>query len=97
MTISLSCFAYAKWRASERKYPCKLPSHAHARTLESACARLRDVHSKAALDRLASLVDDACEGSLHGYFRSLARHFAQPQHDKLMVMLLALREAMLAA
>lgn len=72
-------------------------SHAHAQTLESACAQLRDVHPQGELDRLASLVDDACEGNLHGYFRSLARHFAQPQHDKLMVMLLAMREAMLAA
>ncbi len=79
------------------RLPDDAASHAHARTLESACAQLRDVHPQAALDRLARLVDDACEGSLHGYFRSLAHHFAQPQHDKLMVMLLALREAMLAA
>lgn len=79
------------------RLPDDAASLAHAGTLESACAQLRDLYPRAAVDRLAGLVDDACEGSLHRYFCSLARHFAQPQHDKLMVMLLALREAMLAA
>lgn len=50
------------------------------------------------LDRVVQALDDATnkESMVHRYFLELAEHFSRPVNDKLTMMLLALREVMLA-